>query len=588
MTSKSGPNRLRRYVDELRERHVLRVTALYVLAAIAAVEAADLIFPRLDLPDTAVNLVLGLAIAGLPIAVVLAWVYDLTPAGLQRTHPARVPPGGAVSVPDLERPGPSRSPDPRPSVAVLPFANLSTDAGNGYFSDGVTEDILTHLSRVKRLRVTSRTSALRYKGTTLPVAEIASELGVAAVLEGSVRVAGDRVRVVAQLIDAGTDAHLWAESFDRRLDDVFAVQSEIAERVARALEAELTSAEIASINTPPTDDVRAYGLYLQGMAAFETWLHEDLVRAIGCFEAALGYDPDYARAHAGLALVLSVTPAFSGRMPENYVARITRSATRALELDSTLAQAHAAAAYAHWIGRWDWLAAEDSLRQAIDLGGDDIHVLTAAAYWYMSLGRMRDATSVLDRTLAISPHHAGGVSIMAVVEYYRASWGELPFEVAINRLDGVIARAPDYPLGHTHRGIALGLADKPEEALESLDAALRLAPQIPLCHGLRGFHYVNLGRLEEAEAEERWFETAQAAGISDSYSRSLISFARGDLDRAFDLLDDALRERAFFLPFVRLPVRFQSLWDHPRFRRIVDQLWPGEQARVLGELGWRP
>jgi tetratricopeptide (TPR) repeat protein len=201
---------------------------------------------------------------------------------------------------------------------------------------------------------------------------------------------------------------------------------------------------------------------------------------------------------------------------------------------------------------------------------------------------MRDATSVLDRTLAISPHHAGAVSIMAVVEYYRASWGELPFEVAINRLDGVIARAPDYPLGHTHRGIALAFANRPEEALESLDAALRLAPQIPLCHGMRGSHYVNLGRLEEAEAEERWFETAQTAGIADSFSRSLISFARGDLDRAFDLLDEALRERAFFLPFVRLTARFHPLWDHPRFRHLVDQLWPGEQARVLGELGWRP
>lgn len=586
MSEHAGRNGLRDLIDQLRQRKVLRVVAFYVVAAIATVEAADLIFPRLSLPDWSVNLVLGLAIAGLPLAVVLSWVYDLGPGGLERA-PTPVP-VGSVAAAGPEMVSTSRRSDGPRSVAVLPFANLSPETEHAYFSDGVTEDILTHLTRIEGLRVTSRTSVLRFRGTTQPVREIAHELGVESVLEGSVRVAGDRVRVVVQLIDADTDAHLWAETYDRQLVDVFAVQSEVAEQVARALEAELSTAELASINTPPTDDVRAYALYLEGMAAFETWLHEDLVRAIGCFEAALGYDPDYARAHAGLALVLSVIPAFSGRTPENYAARVTRSATRALELDPTLAQAHAAAAYAHWIERWDWLASEDALRHALELDGDDSHVLMAASYWYMSLGRMRDATSVINRALAISPGNVGLIEIMAVVEYYRASWGELPFEVSVNRLDGLIARDPDNALGHAHRGIALSMAGRDEEALESFDAALRLAPQIPLCHALRGMLYIHLGRLEEAEAEERWFEAAQAAGIADSYSRAFIPLARGDLDRHFDVLDEALRERAFLLPFIRLSARMQPLWAHPRYQRLVHQLWPGEQARVLGELGWRP
>ncbi len=222
---------------ELKRRHVVRVTVEYVVVAVVVGGAADIFFPGLGLPDQALTFVLALLVFGLPIAAVLAWAFDVAPDGADRTT------GDTVAA------TPPASFDPK-AIAVLPFTNLSDDPENEFFSDGVMEDILMHLSRIEDLRVTSRTSAMTYKGLVKPIREISAELRVGTVLEGSVRRVGNRVRVVAQLIDCKTDEHLWGETYDRDLEDIFAVQSDVSRKIARSLRSRLAPEKWERIQRP--------------------------------------------------------------------------------------------------------------------------------------------------------------------------------------------------------------------------------------------------------------------------------------------------------------------------------------------------
>ncbi len=221
--------------SELKRRNVVRVALVYAAVAFVVVQAADLVIPALHLPDLLMTAVVLVAILGLPIALVLAWAFELTPAGIQRDSAAQEKTAKAAPMP-VRRPAADRR-----SIAALPFTNLSDNRENEHFSDGMTEEILTRLACIGDLRVISRTSVMQYKNTALPLRRVADELGVANILEGSVRRAGSRVRITAQLIEAETDTHLWAETYERELTDVFAVQSDVATKIALALRARITA-----------------------------------------------------------------------------------------------------------------------------------------------------------------------------------------------------------------------------------------------------------------------------------------------------------------------------------------------------------
>jgi adenylate cyclase len=284
---------MRAFLHELKRRRVVRVAGVYAAVAFVVWQAADIAFPALHLPPWLVTAVVTLTIVGFPIALVLAWAFDITPDGVVRTDAAAargdVPhvvvsrallrthriaavggvlvlalAGGAFVVfsGSLGRAGQADEESDR-SIAVLPFVNLSADAENEYFSDGITDDILAQLSKIADLKVISRSSVMAYKGAPRPIREIGEELSVAHVLEGSVRRDGRRVRIVAQLGEARTDRHVWAETYDRELTDIFEIQSEIAQQIVRALQARLSPAEQARIAAAATADPAAYDLYLR-------------------------------------------------------------------------------------------------------------------------------------------------------------------------------------------------------------------------------------------------------------------------------------------------------------------------------------
>jgi TolB-like protein len=357
----------RSFFAELRRRNVYKVAIAYVVAGWALAQGIAQVFPVFDIPNWIIRLIVLLIILGLPIALVLAWTFELTPQGIKRTETADAMPKTArqkkhtwiyvVVIAGLFSIGlfflgrySAKNATPRQSeaatvsqksIAVLPFDNLSRDPDNAYFCEGVQDEILTRLAKVADLKVISRTSTQHFKSTPENLPQIAKQLGVAHILEGSVQKANDQVRVNVQLINALTDAHLWADTYDRKLTDIFAVESEIAKTIAETLQARLTGSEKSSIAKTPTVNPEAYELYLKGRFFWNKRTGDDLRKSIGYLKQAIAKDPGYALAYAALADSYGILRFYGGASPDESIVPAAAAAKKALELDDSLAEAHA-------------------------------------------------------------------------------------------------------------------------------------------------------------------------------------------------------------------------------------------------------
>jgi TolB-like protein len=355
-------------ITELRRRNVFKVGAAYLVVGWLVIEAAALLAPQLNLPEWAPRFVTFLVLVGFPIALVLAWIFDLTPEGVQLAEGrvgnkrfyavvstiavlslawffvspgARSPSPGTDTAPPREEPTASQTARPGPggpSIAVLPFVNMSPDPENEFFADGISEELLNILARIEGLTVASRTSAFSFKGSNVPIPTIASNLNVGHVLEGSVRKQADRVRITAQLVRADSDVHLWSQTYDRRLVDIFAVQEEIAQAIATALEGVLGTRVVAV--TAPTRDLEAYQRFLQGRARF--FQRRELDEALADFQFAVARDAQYAEAWGFLAATAYVhaRSAYPSRLdPADIEAPLAPALERALALNPDMSLA---------------------------------------------------------------------------------------------------------------------------------------------------------------------------------------------------------------------------------------------------------
>src|SRR2546430_6457906 len=312
------------FFAEVKRRNVYKVAVAYIVAGWALSQGVAQVFPVFDVSNWIIRSIVVLIIIGLPIALVLAWMFEITPQGIKRTEIADAMPGTAgqkkhtwiyvVVIGGLVSIGlfflgrysagsraVSTGSISNKSIAVLPFDNLSRDPDNAYFAEGVQDEILTRLAKVADLKVISRTSTQHFKSAPANLPEIAKQLGVTNILEGSVQKAADQVRVNVQLINAMTDAHVWADTYDRKLTDIFAVESEIAKAIAETLQAKLTGAEKSSIAKAPTANPEAYELYLKGGFFSEKRTGADLRKSIEYLDQAIANDPNYALAYVGLA-----------------------------------------------------------------------------------------------------------------------------------------------------------------------------------------------------------------------------------------------------------------------------------------------
>ena len=353
---------LKRTLAEFRRRRVFRVVAVYLVVGWLLIQVADATFEPLGLPVWATRLLIVLLALGFLLACALAWIYDVNPGGVDRT--AALPAASSAG-----RPGPEAMPQPPApgaSVAILPFTDLSEAKDQDYFCDGLAEEILNALASISGMRVASRTSSFRFRDGATDARDIGRALNVAAIMEGSVRKAGERVRVTAQLIDAGNGYHLWSENFDRRIEDIFAIQEEIARSIVRALRVSLQAPDALDFERNAPRDVRAYDFYLRGrqlqaMKSTFTW-----TAAPEMFRRALALDPQYAQAHAGLADALVELLLWRLARPADVLDEALSASRRALELAPELAEAHVAHAnILHLTGNQE--ASEAAFERAIAL-----------------------------------------------------------------------------------------------------------------------------------------------------------------------------------------------------------------------------
>ncbi len=422
------------FLEELKRRKVARAAVVYAAVAWAVLQVADIVVPALSLPEKMVTGVVVLVFLGFPIALVLAWAFDMTPRGVRRTatdsgaeRAGPASPHRWLSARTLALAGTllvvgwiggrflhpgrgSASPGGPPSVAVLPFRDLGTTLDEAHFADGIQDDILTQLGRLGALRVTSRTSTERYRETEKDIPTIASELGVRAVLEGGVQRTPQRVHINVQLIDGVTDEHLWAETYDRELtaDNVFAIQSEIARAVAEALKATLTPEDEKTLAEVPTRDLEALDLYHRGRSLMdETDDQEAQTAAIGVFQEAVRRDPSFARAWAELTRALSWQIRM-GAGRDTLSARQARDRTQELAPGSV--DANLAEGYYLYYARGDFEGALAALERIDAVQSNNSDLVFYRANVLRRLGRWSEATALFERTVELAPEDARALS----------------------------------------------------------------------------------------------------------------------------------------------------------------------------------
>jgi adenylate cyclase len=517
---------------------------------------------------------LGLNHAGTPgwrLGALAAAVVLLVAAGgaglwLRSDHGAPPAPQQAVTEVTAEAPAvASQAPLDKYRIAVLPFANISADPEDEYFSDGMTEELISKLSHLHDLSVIARTSIMPYKKTGKGITEIGRELQVGTILEGSVRKAGDRLRITAQLIDVASQAHLWSEDYDRDLTDVFAIQSDVAQNVAQALQITLKPAETRQLEKAGTADLEAYNAYLKGLYHFNTWLKEGLEKSVEYFEQAIARDPAFAKAYAAMAFAYDLQGQF-GYLPlgEAY-SKAKEAAHRALEIDATTAEAHTALAAAAGYFDFDWARADEGYRRALELNPNSAVTHDWYALNYLSaMGRHDEAISHLKRATELDP----------LTAYIRADlgWSYL----LARRNDEAVAECQqaldvDPRFHNAYWGIGLAYWQKGlfEEAMAAIERAVDLEPSNLWAKGDLAIVYAAAGKGARAQQILEEFEEKAQREYVSPLPLALGHIAVGDLDGTFALLDKMYEEHHPELIWMNQQPRYDSLRGDPRFHELM-------------------
>lgn len=560
------------FFAELKRRKVYHVAAAYVAVGLAVAATAPDLFSAFDLPTAAARFVVLLLVIGFPVALVLAWAYEVKPEEPQVSQAAcdaRPPPPFPIPL-HVEPPD-----DPRPSLAVLPFVSFSEGTEADYFGLGVMEDVLMRLARVKGIRLISRSSAMRYKAAEKSTCEIARELGVRTVLEGSVRRSGGKVRVVAQLIDGSTDEHLWAETYDRDLEDVFRVQTEIAESIAVALRAELSAEERASVRRVPTENLGAWDLYVRATQAFQPMGRKDLTEAQSLLEEAVRLDPAFAAGWGLSAQVLTLMALSEDEPPSEICPRIHHAATRALELDPRCAEAHTAMAVLRFFHEWDPRGAEVEFDRALMLNPDDTFALDWKAVFLVLCGRAAEALTLARQSLALAPYSAIGHISLGQVLVMSDQLDE-----ACDFLGGAIRNWPHSPVLRQWLGLAYLYRDLAEDALPHFQVGAEVSGHEPRWAAFRATSLAHLGRTDDARQILSELQARSRQQYVDPYWLFAIRFATDGFDDALPHLEEAVAGHSFPLAYLRATKRFRPLHADPRFRAVLDKVFPGVCAEA--------
>jgi TolB-like protein/Tfp pilus assembly protein PilF len=590
------------FFAELKRRNVYKVAAAYIVAGWALSQGIAQVFPVFDVPNWIIRLIVLLVIVGLPLALALAWMFEITPQGIKRTEAADamattarqknrawiyvIVIGGLFSLGlfflgryTAQTPRQSETATaaalPQKSIAVLPFENLSGNPENAYFTQGVQEEILTRLAKIADLKVISRTSTQHFKSSPENLPQIARQLGVANILEGSVQRSADQVRVNVQLIKAATDAHLWADTFDRKLTDIFAVESEIANTIAETLQAKLTGLEKTAIAKHPTANTEAYQFYLKGRFFWNKRTGADLRAAIDYFNQALGKDPSYALAYAGLADSYDLLSTYGAASPVDSLPQAKAAAKKALELDDTLAEAHTSLALVLSAYDFDFEQAIKEFERAIELNPN-----YATAHHWLSNGPLL-VLGQFDRTIAEAKQavELDPLSLIISADLGQDYFFARRYDEAIAQLRKTIEMDPRFYYAHWNLGEVWQLKGQLNEAIAVYRKAVELNDD-PFVAGLLGQAYARAGQREEAQKILARLNEEAKSRYVHPYSFALIYLALGDKERAIDEMERAYPERGRDVVLVKVDPMLDDLRGNPRFEALVQKIFAPKNSRT--------
>jgi serine/threonine-protein kinase len=575
------------WYQELRRRRVIRALLGWGLLSFAVLQVIEPVMHALDLKDWVLKVVVGVLAAGFPVAAILSWFFDLGLGGVSRTPDS--PSGGTDAPRAPVRKGAlvglvlvaaivgagvailalgwmNRPPDVAPSVAVLPFADMSQQHDQEYFADGIAEEILNALAQVEGLRVAGRTSSFAFKGKHEDLAEIAKKLRVGAVLEGSVRKDGSRVRVTAQLIDAAGGFHLWSQTFERDLTGIFAVQDEIARAVVAALKGRLlTMGTAAPPAVRPTTSPEAYAKYLLGRHFIGLDNPTGMRQAVKALEECLALDPRYAPAWASLSYALHWAVQFDGTPDEEgeFIARAIRAADRAVELAPSLPDGYAMRGFLRsGAPRWDWRGGEADMDHALSLGLADPSLLRLNARWVMAgQGRLREAVSILQRIVERDPLAASSWTSLAILLAFQGR-----DEEAIAAIRRGLEIAPANPIAQASLCSMLAAKGLGGEALAH--------SRVIQVEGWRLFAEARALQAlgDRAGADRAIGELAAKEGGSFAHQVAALHGWQGDVDAAFIWLDRAFAQQDSGLAELLVARSFRALRGDPRYRALLARM----------------
>jgi TolB-like protein/Flp pilus assembly protein TadD len=599
------------FFAELQRRNVYKVAVAYAIVGWLLVQIATQVFPFLEIPTWIVRLVIVLVAAGFPIALVIAWAFELTPEGIKRTEDvdpfdsrsgqvlaasARQPRkytwifvvvvGAALSVglffigryTGRTTAGAAGTELPAKSIAVLPFESLSEEKGNAYFAEGIQDEILTRLAKVADLKVISRTSTQHFKSAPDNLPQIAKQLGVAHILEGSVQKASDQVRVNVQLINALTDAHLWAETFDRKLTDIFAVESDIAKTIADTLQAKLTGSEKIAIAKKPTENPEAHELYLKGRFFWNKRTAADLRKSIEYFNQAIAKDPGYAQAYAALAQSWKLLPAFNGGAPNDCFPQAEAAAKKALALDDTSSTAHAALASLKGLNGFDYPGAIAEYERTLQLNPND----ATTRQWFANdalanIGQTEREIAELKRAVELDPLSLVINSNLGVAYIHAGHLDE-----AIAQLRKTVELDGTFYYARYNLAQALELKGLIPEATAEYQKTMGMTED-PVPLGMLGRLYASHGQKDEALKILQKLREKREQRYTAAYSLALIYVGLDDRNEALNWLEQGYREHdGFNIGPIRVDPLLNPLHGDPRFEALAEKIVPAREFAKAG------
>jgi len=454
-------------------------------------------------------------------------------------------------------------------LAVLPFDDLSHDPGQDYFSEGLTEEMITQLGRMhpRRLGVIARTTAMRFKGTDKRADQIGQDLGVSYILEGSVRRTPDRVRITAQLIQVSDQTHLWAETYDRKLSDVLDIQRDVAKRIAKSLAVELIPDQQMALSRASTRDSQAHEAYLKGRYFWNKRTEEEIKKAIAYFEQAIARDSGYALAYTGLCDCYETLALYGGFPPGVAAARSRVAASKALEIDDNLAEAHTSLAFANLLFDWDWLGAEREFKRALDLNPNCV----TGHHWYglflALMGRFEEAFVQMKHSLELDPLSLVLNSHVGWFLYYAHR-----FEQAVGQLRKTLEIDPHFPLTIYFLGLNFLQKGRIDEAIAEFHTAQRLSGGHPAAlAGLARAHGQAGRKTEGQQFLDRLRSLAKSRYISP-YLVASAWMGLGDKGQAIDCLEKAFQERSGWMAHLKVDPVFDGLRTDARFENLLERV----------------